>query len=54
MSVCSHCPAGVPTEATGFTPCLQHSAADTVQTMRREVDGVAGGVMQKQHEREQK
>ena len=44
----------LPTKATGFTPCLQHGAADTVQAMRREVDGAAGGVMQRQHEQEQK
>lgn len=53
VSVHSGCPAGVPTDATGFTPCLQHSVADTVQAMRREADGAAGGVMQRQQEKEQ-
>lgn len=44
VSVHSGCPAEVPAEATGLTPCLQHSAAETMQAVRREVDGAAGGV----------
>lgn len=50
VSVHSGCPAEVRAEAIGFTPCLWHSAAETVQAVRREVDGAAGGVVYRQHE----
>lgn len=54
MSVYSGCPAGLPTAAIGFTLCLQHNAADTVQAVRRVLCGAAGGGMQRWHEQEQK